>query len=103
MPEDMTRTCCDCGAEWLDSVADQQYRADKGFTNEPKRCRECRDIKRASHGDPAPREMHPAICDQCGGDCTVPFKPRFGLPIYCQRCFREREGVGAHRRIDSGG
>ena len=102
MPDfkDMTRTCCDCGAEWLDSATDQQYRADKGFTNEPKRCRECRDIKRASHGDPAPRVVFPTTCDECGDHCQVPFFPAADKPVYCRRCFRERQGVGAHRRIE---
>ncbi len=31
--------------------------------------------------------MHQAICDQCGRECEVPFKPTKGKPIYCKDCF----------------
>ena len=35
-------------------------------------------------------EMHPAICEKCGKDCEVPFKPTEGKPIYCDDCFKEK-------------
>jgi CxxC-x17-CxxC domain-containing protein len=31
--------------------------------------------------------MHKAVCDKCGKDCEVPFKPSGDKPIYCSRCF----------------
>lgn len=34
-----------------------------------------------------PREMHPAICSDCGKECEVPFKPAEGRPVYCRDCF----------------
>jgi|TARA_Y100000310_G_scaffold345431_1_gene464899 CxxC-x17-CxxC domain-containing protein len=34
-------------------------------------------------------EMHSAICDKCGKDCEVPFKPTEGKPIYCNDCFKD--------------
>ena len=27
------------------------------------------------------REMHKAVCDECGNSCEVPFKPRGDKPI----------------------
>lgn len=40
--------------------------------------------------------MHPAICDQCGKDCQVPFKPSGDKPIFCSSCF-EQQGSGGGR------
>ena len=34
------------------------------------------------------REMHKATCADCGAECEVPFEPRKGRPVYCQKCFR---------------
>ena len=34
-------------------------------------------------------EMFPAVCDNCGKDCEVPFRPSSDKPIYCSRCFEE--------------
>lgn len=34
-----------------------------------------------------PRDMHPAICSDCGKECEVPFKPAEGRPVYCRDCF----------------
>lgn len=35
-------------------------------------------------------EMHSAICDKCGKNCEVPFKPTQGKPIYCSDCFKDK-------------
>lgn len=34
-----------------------------------------------------PREMHKAICADCGQECEVPFKPSGDRPVYCKECF----------------
>lgn len=34
--------CKDCGQEFIFTVGEQQFYAEKGFTNEPVRCKECR-------------------------------------------------------------
>ena len=31
--------------------------------------------------------MHNTVCDNCGKDCEVPFRPTKGKPIYCDKCF----------------
>ena len=36
-----------------------------------------------------PREMHKAVCSDCGAECEVPFKPTEGKPVRCQDCFRK--------------
>jgi len=33
------------------------------------------------------REMHKAVCADCGMECEVPFKPTPGRPVYCRECY----------------
>jgi len=40
--------------------------------------------------DRAPREMHKAVCTECGAECEVPFKPTEGTPDYCRECFAKK-------------
>ncbi len=40
--EDKNISCRDCGTSFVFSVRDQQFYAEKGFENEPQRCRDCR-------------------------------------------------------------
>lgn len=44
---DKTLTCKDCGAEFVFTEGEQQFYAEKGFTNEPQRCPECRKARKA--------------------------------------------------------
>jgi hypothetical protein len=45
--KDKTIKCVDCGSEFIFTARDQEFYAEKGFSNEPKRCRSCRDKKKA--------------------------------------------------------
>ncbi len=45
--EDKTIVCKDCGAEFVFTVAEQEFYKEKGFENEPVRCKACRDAKKA--------------------------------------------------------
>ncbi|MBM3233297.1 hypothetical protein FJZ18_03985 [Candidatus Pacearchaeota archaeon] len=38
------------------------------------------------------REMHEATCDKCGKQCSIPFRPSGGKPVYCSNCFRSNGG-----------
>lgn len=42
-----------------------------------------------------PVEMHKAVCDNCGKDCEVPFRPTSGKPVFCSNCFEKREPSGS--------
>ena len=44
--------------------------------------------------------MHDAVCDNCGNDCKVPFRPSGDKPIYCSNCFEEKGGRGGGRDGD---
>lgn len=34
----------------------------------------------------AEKVMHDAVCDRCGQDCEVPFRPSGDRPVYCKPC-----------------
>ncbi|MFH1779979.1 MAG: CxxC-x17-CxxC domain-containing protein [Candidatus Micrarchaeota archaeon] len=42
------------------------------------------------HQNTGPRQMHKAVCSDCGQECEVPFEPREGKPVYCRECFTKR-------------
>lgn len=44
--EDITLTCKDCGAEFTFTSGEQQFYAEKGFTNQPVRCPACRKARK---------------------------------------------------------
>ncbi len=44
--------------------------------------------------DFGPREMHDAVCSECGKNCQVPFKPTADRPVYCQDCYKKRKFGG---------
>jgi CxxC-x17-CxxC domain-containing protein len=93
--EDKTLTCQDCSQPFVFSADDQSFHAMKGFTNEPKRCTNCRQSRRnernsSSGYSQGPRETHPVVCAECGKDTTVPFLPRGDSPVYCSDCFSKR-------------
>lgn len=41
--------------------------------------------------DDGPREMHKAVCSECGEECEVPFKPTEGKPVFCKECYRKKK------------
>jgi CxxC-x17-CxxC domain-containing protein len=36
--------------------------------------------------------LYDAVCDQCGKNCQVPFRPSGNKPVYCSDCFEQRGG-----------
>ena len=91
MYTDKTIVCKDCGREFVFSASEQEFFAEKGFTNEPQRCRDCRNARKAQRGEQAPaRQMFDAVCADCGKECKVPFEPHDDRPVYCSECFQAR-------------
>ncbi|MGI5854354.1 MAG: zinc-ribbon domain containing protein [Bacillota bacterium] len=94
MYSDKTLTCRDCGAEFVFTASEQEFYAQKGFTNEPGRCPACRAARKAqgnsrmgSRNSGGRREMFPAVCAACGVETEVPFRPSSDRPVYCRDCF----------------
>lgn len=97
--QDRTLECVECNQSFTFSAEDQEYHAQKGYSNDPKRCPSCRQSRRDNRsaggysssgggfGGSYRREMYPAVCAQCGKDTQVPFQPRGDRPVYCQDCY----------------
>ena len=95
---DKALTCADCGQEFAFTASEQQFYADRQFS-EPRRCPSCRAIRKASRGEggnggyasrgyeSGTREMFSATCSSCGSEARVPFRPSGAKPVYCSDCF----------------
>lgn len=92
MYQDKTLICKDCGKEFVFTAGEQEFYAEKGFQNEPTRCKECRQAKKDSRRSAGGRrEMYTAICSECGKETEVPFKPSPDRPVYCRECYEARK------------
>lgn len=116
MYTDKTLTCADCGQQYVFTASEQDFYAQRGFT-EPRRCPSCRASRKAARGtggggygagggggygggggggyggrERGPREMFTATCSNCGREAEVPFRPTSGKPVYCSDCFRSMRG-----------
>ena len=95
MYTDQLITCSDCGKEFVFTVGEQEFFAQKGFTNKPGRCPDCRAARKAG-GDSrggnryGQRQMYTAKCSSCGGVAEVPFQPSGDKPVYCRDCFQQQ-------------
>ena len=50
--EDKTLVCQDCGPEFVFTAGEQAFYKEKGFDNEPKRCKACRDKRKTQRRQP---------------------------------------------------
>jgi CxxC-x17-CxxC domain-containing protein len=90
---DRVLRCMDCGAEFVFTAGEQLFFADRGFKNEPKRCKPCKSKRSqtvGAGGQGQRRIETSAVCSQCGKETTVPFRPTQGRPVYCRECFQQR-------------
>ncbi len=93
MFEDKTLTCRDCGNEFVFSASEQEFYAEKGFTNEPGRCLPCRQARKQQRNggfNRSERQMYPAVCASCGVETQVPFQPSGERPVYCRDCYQPK-------------
>lgn len=104
---DKALTCGDCGQEFTFTASEQEFYAQRQFSD-PRRCPTCRAVRKAARGDSggyggggggygggggggyAEREMFTATCDSCGKEARVPFRPTGARPVYCSDCFSTR-------------
>ncbi|MFC1940702.1 zinc-ribbon domain containing protein, partial [Chloroflexota bacterium] len=76
--QDRSIQCSDCGATFIFSAGEQEFFASKGYSNDPERCPECRQARKAERygGYRSQRQMFPVVCAQRGKETEVPFEPR---------------------------
>lgn len=89
MYQDKTLVCRECGEEFVFTAGEQEFYAEKGFQNEPQRCKKCRDARKSASRPQ--REMFTTICAGCGKEAKVPFQPTSDRPVYCSECYEERK------------
>lgn len=85
---DQQLTCRDCGATFTFTEGEQEFFATRNLSA-PQRCKACRSARKDERIQT--RQMHDAVCAQCGAQCQVPFKPRpqeeGGRPVLCKDCY----------------
>lgn len=92
-------TCVECGQEFEFTVGEQEFYAEKGFTNLPKRCPTCR--KARKNGGKPEKKYYETTCAQCGGIARLPFEPKLdedGNPLsdyFCSECFAKNKEANA--------
>lgn len=110
---DKSLICRDCNTSFIFTAGEQEFYASKGLLNDPVRCPPCRNARKnsrstvepeegyvrygnfASFGGRTPRQMHPAVCAECGMMTEVPFIPRGDRPVYCSSCYAKVKGAAA--------
>src|SRR5687768_651809 len=90
--------CVECGSDFVFTKNEQAFYSERGFTNEPKRCKNCRDKRKSmtrdsGNGGGRERSMVSVTCDSCGIATEVPFHPVSGKPVYCRDCYNQRRGI----------
>lgn len=95
MFEDKVLICKDCGKEFVFTAGEQEFYQEKGFENEPTRCRECRNNRRQErrNRNRGERVMYDAICSECGKPTKVPFEPHSDKPVYCDECYKAKRNA----------
>ncbi len=103
---DRMLTCRGCGNSFPFTAGEQEFYAQKGFTNDPARCPACRQARKQANGElggegamarsvgagPRQRVQHEVVCAGCGQTTRVPFVPNGSKPVYCYDCYQ-----GQHR------
>ena len=85
--QDQTLTCRDCQKQFVWTVKEQEFYQQKGYTNPPARCIDCRRAKKQQLR--ADRQMFQIKCAKCGQEGQVPFQPRGDRPVYCNNCYQQ--------------
>lgn len=86
--------CRDCEQEWTFGVLEQALYAERGYQNDPSRCKDCRDNRKSKNRPAANDGNYKGVCDECQGVAIVPFKPRSDRPLYCRSCFLQQRRTG---------
>ena len=84
MYQDEKLICEDCGSEFVFTAGEQEFYAEKGLVNKPKRCPDCRKKRRQNNR----HRMYDVVCSTCGANTQVPFKPIMGKEVYCKDCYK---------------
>lgn len=85
MYQDEKLICEECGCEFIFTAGEQEFYAERGLTNKPKRCTDCRKSRKQK----GKKTLHVVTCSKCGVQTEVPFKPIEGREVFCRDCFKK--------------
>lgn len=87
--QDQTIKCRDCSKEFIFTVRDQEFFAQRGFTNAPTRCRDCRDKRKKTVEAAGNKVLYKIACKACGKSGEMATEPRKPEDVLCSECFYE--------------
>jgi len=89
--QDLTIKCRDCGKSFIFSARDQEFFAQKGYTNMPVRCKDCRNIRKKAGPETGTQNktLYNIVCKQCGKSGEMATEPRKPDDVLCSECFYE--------------
>lgn len=96
---DRELACRLCGTTFLFTAREQEFFVQKGLSNEPKHCPDCRLVNRVwrqRKSGQADITVTEVVCAQCGTITKVPFKPKGHKPVYCAGCLHAGNGTFTH-------
>ena len=97
MYEDKTLVCKECGQEFVFTAGEQEFYAERGFQNEPQRCKACRDArKNAARG---PRSISPLSAPPAAAKPACPSSRSLTVPCTAASA-SPRCGTSRDKRIN---
>ncbi len=94
MYEDKTLVCKECGAEFVFTAGEQEFYAERGFQNEPQRCKACREDARKECCPQPERVLHCCLRQlRRRSSCSLS-KPKTDRPVYRSECFAKMRENG---------
>lgn len=85
--QDQTLTCRDCSKTFVFTAGAQEFFAQKGYTNAPTRCKDCRLIKKQATETNATKQLYKISCKSCGKQGEMATEPRKPHDVMCSECF----------------
>ena len=93
-------TCITCGSQFDMDISEMEMYKSKAYDNPPKRCRMCRGSQKAiMSAGKQEKVMYTAVCDQCGQETQLPFKPKGAKPVYCRACFENKKKEESQKKV----
>lgn len=105
MYTDRSIACADCGQEFTFTAGEQEFYAQRGFTESPKRCPSCRQIRKAqrNRGDGGSRSESYGGYSNGGGYSDSPSDSSYGSGGYSNGGGYSSSGYSASGGYSAGG
>ena len=102
MYEDKILVCKECGKEFTFTAGEQEFYAERGFQNEPQRCKACRDARKRGPAAPVSTSPLPALPvprpARTGGGAPFPFNPKPARPLFYRELFSAKRAAEQRRK-----